>query len=124
MSEIQPVLAVAAHHVVDFDRLTAGFDDPTAHHHSGRGRLLPGDLERLSGIAVEAVGIDRRNVAREAFGDLLALALAQTGPRGPDREPRHRGDVEAAANDRVELREAPALAKYPAVLHRAEQRVV
>jgi hypothetical protein len=42
----------------------------------------------LPGIAVEAIGIDRRDVAPKAFGDLLVLAFAETGLRGPDREPR------------------------------------
>src|SRR6202040_406179 len=76
----QPVAAVAAHHVVDLDRLPIGFDDLAAHHHPGWRGLLASHLEPLAVIAVEAVGINRRDVASEALGDLLALRLAKTGP--------------------------------------------
>ena len=50
---------------------------------------------------------------------MLALRLAQTGPGRADR-----GDVEAATNNPLQLRETSALTQCPAVLHRAEQRVV
>jgi hypothetical protein len=55
---------------------------------------------------------------------LLALRLRQTGPGRADRQPRHRSDVEAAANDWFQLRETTALTQYSAVFHRAEQRVI
>src|SRR5262249_11504100 len=110
--------------VVDLDRLTAGSDDLTAYHDPGWHGLLAHYLQLLAGIAVEAVGIDRRDVASEAFGDLLSLGLVQTGPGGSDQQPRHQADVETAANDRVELREAPALPERAAVFHRIEQYVV
>src|SRR5439155_23127108 len=51
----QPALAAAAHHVVDFDRLAVGFDDPAAHPDPGRGGFFAGHLQLLSAIAVEAV---------------------------------------------------------------------
>src|SRR5207249_5149655 len=114
----------AAHHVIDPDRLTVGFDDPAAHHDSGWSGLFAGHLQLLSVIAVEAIGIDRRDVSPKALAYLLALRLGQTGPGRADRQPRHRGDVEAAANDRCQLRETAALPQRPAVLHRVEQRVV
>src|SRR5882672_4425257 len=120
----QPALTVAAHHVVDLDRLAIGFDDLAAHHDARGIRLFARDLQFLSGIAVEAVGVDRRDVAPEALHHLLALRLGQRGPGRTDRQPRHRGDVKGPANDRLQLRKAPALPERPAVLHRAEECVV
>ena len=121
---IDSAIAVAAHHVVDLDWLTARFNDLALHHDPGRGGLLAGHLEPLSVIAIEAVGIDCRDVASEAFAYLLALRLAQTGPGRANRKPHHRANVEGAANDRRQSREAPALAQTPAILHRVEQSVV
>src|SRR5207244_2497179 len=57
-------------------------------------------------------------------GYLLALCLRKGGPGRADRKSRHRSDVETAANNRLKLRETAALAQCPAILHRAEQRVV
>ncbi len=71
-----PGAAVAAHNVVDLDRLPIGFDDLAAHHHPGWRGLLTSYLQPLSVIAVEAVGINRRDVASEALGNLLARRLA------------------------------------------------
>src|SRR5712671_5092474 len=63
----QPVVAAEAHHVVDLDRLTIGFDDLALHDDAGGSRLLTGHLQLLAAIAVEAVGIDRRHIASEAL---------------------------------------------------------
>ena len=49
----QPGVAIAAHHVIDVDRLSVGFDDLAAHHDARRRGLLTGHLELLSRIAVE-----------------------------------------------------------------------
>src|SRR5438270_4533188 len=106
----QPTVAVAAHHVVDLDRLAIGLDDLALDHGSARIGLFAGDLQFLSGIAVETVGVDRRDVAAEALGELLALRLAQASPvRWADRQAGHRRDVEGPADYRLELREPPAL---------------
>src|ERR1700730_10169757 len=51
----QPALTVAAHHVVDLDRLTVGINDPAAHHDPGPSGLFAGHFELLPRIAVEAV---------------------------------------------------------------------
>jgi len=109
---------------IDLDRLAIGFDDLAAHHDAGRIGLFTGHLQLLSSVDVETVGVNRRDVTPETLRHLLALRLAQRSPGRADRQPRHRGDVEAAANDRLQLREAPALAERPAILHRAEQRIV
>jgi len=42
----------------------------------------------------------------------------------PRRQPGHRRSVECPANDRLQLRKTPALPERPAILHRAEQRIV
>src|SRR6516165_7451773 len=94
------------------------------YHHPGWVGLLPGCLGLLSGIAVKTIGVDCRDVTADALGHLLALRLAQTGPCRADRQPRHRSDVKAASNDRIELGEPAPLPKRPAVLHRVEQSVV
>src|SRR5262249_18669855 len=120
----QPAVTRSAHCVVDLDRLSIGFDDPAAHHNPGLSRLLAGHFQLLSGITVEAVSINRRDVPSVALGHLLALSVTQTGPRPAEPQPRHLGDVKTAANDRVEFGEAPALAEGPAVLHRIEQSIV
>src|SRR5262249_61726348 len=73
---------------------------------------------------VKPVSVYRQNVTSIASGHWLALPLRQTGPGRADRQPRHRSHVEAAANDWFQLRETTALAQYPGVFHRAEQRVV
>src|SRR6202011_4920552 len=112
----QPVAAVAAHHVVDLDRPPIGFDDLAAHHHPGWRGLLTSYLQPLSVIAVEAIGINRRDVASEALDNLLAPLLAETGPGRGDCQPCHGGNVKPAADARRQLREAPALAQCPAVL--------
>src|SRR5205807_6889328 len=105
----QPAVAVAVHHVVDLDRLAIGLDDLAPDHDAGRVGLFAGDLQFLPGIAVETVGIDRRDVAAEALGELLALRLTQASPvRWADRQAGHRRDVEGPADDRLDLREAPA----------------
>jgi len=70
------------------------------------------------------IRVDRRDIAREALRHLLPLRLGQGGPGRADRQPRHRGNIEGLANDRLQLRKTPALPEDPAVLHRAEQRVV
>src|SRR6266481_2984864 len=57
----RPVVTAVAHHVVDLDRLTIGFDDLALHNDAGGSRLLTGYLQLLAAIAVEAVGIDRRH---------------------------------------------------------------
>src|SRR5215469_14325442 len=120
----QPAVAVAPHHVVDLDRLAIGFDYPALHHDAGWRWLLTCHLQRLPGVAVKAVSVDRRDATPIALGHLLTLPLGQTGPRGADRQPGHRSDVEAAANDWFQLREATALAQYPSVFHCGEQRVI
>ena len=53
----QPAVAVAPHHVVDFDRLTVGFDDLALHHDAGWRRLLASHFQLLSVIAVKAVSV-------------------------------------------------------------------
>ncbi len=63
----QPTLAVAPHHVIDFDWLAVGFDDLALRHDARWCGLLASHLELLAGIAVEAVGINRRDVAPEGF---------------------------------------------------------
>src|SRR5207237_10366387 len=120
----QPAVAVAVHHVVDLDRLAIGLDDLAPDHGAGRVGLFAGDLQFLPGIAVETVGIDRRDVPPEAVGELLAPGIAQTGPGRADRQAGHRRDVEGSADDRLELGEPAALPERAAVLHRAEQRLV
>src|SRR5262245_11313699 len=54
----QPIVAAAAHHVVDLDRLAIGLDDLALDYDARGRRLLAGDLQLLSVIAVKAVGID------------------------------------------------------------------
>src|ERR1700730_8050338 len=95
----QPAIAVAAHHVVDLDRLAIRFDDLAAHHDTGPIELLASYLQLLSGIAVKAVGVDRRDVTPEALRHLLPLGLGQSGPGRADRQPGHRRNVESPAND-------------------------
>jgi hypothetical protein len=46
------------------------------------------------------------------------------GPGRADRQSRHRGNVEAAANNLLELGETAALAQCLATPHCAEQRVI
>src|SRR6516162_8604986 len=120
----QPGIAVLAHQIVDLYRLAIRFDDLAVDHGAGSSGLLVGDLQLLSGIAVETVGIDRRDVAPKSVDDLLPLTLAHLGPRGSNRKSRHRRDVEGSANDRLQLHKAPAFSESAAVLHRAEQGVV
>src|SRR5262249_45925140 len=91
---------------------------------AGWRRPLASHLELLSGIAIKAVGVYRRDVTSIALGHPLTLRLGQACPGGTDRQPRHRSDVEAAANDRLQLRETTAMTQYPAVFHRTEQRVI
>src|SRR6516165_3418056 len=93
------------------------------YHHPGWVGLLPGYLELLSGIAVKTIGVDCRDVTADALDHLLALCLAQTGPCGAHRQPRHRSAVKAASNDRIELGEPAALPERPAELHRVAQGV-
>ena len=81
----QPIVAVAAHHIVDFDQLTVGLDDLAAHHDAGRRGVLACHLQLLSGVAVKAIGVDRRDIAPEALRHLLPLGLGQRGPRRADR---------------------------------------
>src|SRR5271165_4491555 len=104
----QPAVAIAAHHVVDLDRLAVAFDDLAAYYDSGWRGLLTSHLQLQSVVGVEAVRIDRRDVAFEALGDLMPLGLGQTGPGRTDRQPRHPGSVEAPANDRLQLGETTA----------------
>ena len=78
----------------------------------------------LSGAAVKAVGVDRRDISPEALRHLLPLRIGQSGPRRADREPGHRWDIEGPENDRLKLCKTPALPECAAVLHRAEQRIV
>jgi len=52
------------------------------------------------------------------------LGLGQSIPRRADRQSGHRANVEGPANDRLQLRKTPALPERPAILHRAEQRIV
>src|SRR5262249_52794033 len=120
----QPAVTGTAHCVVDLDGLSIGFNDPAAHHDPRRCRLFAGHLQLLSGITVKAVSINRRDVPSVALGHLLALSVTQTGPSPAEGEPRHLGNVKAAANNRVESGEAPALTEGPAVFHRAEQSIV
>jgi hypothetical protein len=120
----QPALAVAPHHVVDLDRVAIGLHDLAGHKDPNAIRLFAGDLQFLSGIAVEAVGIDRRDVARKALADLLALRLAEIGPVRADRQTGHRRNIEGPADDRFELHKAPALPEGAAVFHDTEQRVI
>src|SRR5262249_43425617 len=105
----QPAFAIEAHHVVDPDRLSVGFDDPALHHDTGWGGRFTGTLQFLPGIAVEPIGIDRRHVTADALAHLSTLRLAQTGPGRADRQSGHQGDVKAAADDWRQLRETPAL---------------
>jgi hypothetical protein len=85
MSEISQGITVLAHQIVDLDRLAVGFDDLAVYDDAGGRRLLFGNLQLLAGIAVETVGIDRRDIAPEAVGDVLPLSLAHRGPGRPDR---------------------------------------
>ena len=72
----EPALAILAHYIVDLDRLTVALDDAALHHEPERSRLLAGHLKLLSAIAVETVGIDRRDVTAIALGHFLAPRLA------------------------------------------------
>jgi transposase len=53
----EPAVGVAAHYVVDVDRVTIGLNDLAAHDDPGAVRLLAGDLQLLSGVAVKAIRI-------------------------------------------------------------------
>src|SRR5207302_7541006 len=55
---------------------------------------------------------------------LLPLGLGQGGPRRAYRQASHGRDIKGLADDRRQLREPSALPERPAVLHRAEQRVI
>src|SRR5260370_406082 len=120
----QPTVTVAVHHIVDGDQIAVGLDDLAAHHNAGRRELLAGHLQLLSGVAVKAVGVDRRDIATEALRHLLPLGFAQSGPGRADRQAGHRRNVESPANDRLQLLETPALPECAAVLHRAEEGIV
>src|SRR5215469_7928896 len=85
----QPALATLAHYIIDLDRLTVALDDAALHQEPERSGLLADHLELLSVIAVETVGIDRRDVTPVALGHLLPLRFAQAVPRGTDRQTSH-----------------------------------
>src|SRR6185437_17015111 len=75
-----PAVAAAAHHVIDRDRLAVGLDDLALDPDTPGVGLLAGHFQLLPGIAVEAVGVDRRDVAAKALGHLLTLRLGQIRP--------------------------------------------
>src|SRR6202023_356159 len=66
-------------------------------------------LQLLSGVAVKAVGVGRRDITPEALRHLLPLGLGQSSPGRADRQAGHRRNVESPANDRLQLLETPAL---------------
>src|SRR5712671_5321036 len=86
--------------------------------------LFARHLEFLSGIAIEAVGINCRNVAAEAFGRPLALRFSQTGPGRANCQSDHRNDIKAAVNDWRQLHKPAALAQCMPALHCVEQYVI
>src|SRR5580692_6979101 len=48
----QPAVTIAAHHVVDLERLTVAFDNPAAHYDPEWAGLLASHLQLLSIVAV------------------------------------------------------------------------
>ena len=68
------------HPVIEARRIPFRFDDPGLHDDFRAVGLLAGDLQLLARIAVEPVGISRRNVVSESLRHPLLLGWRQACP--------------------------------------------
>src|SRR6202035_4919009 len=95
-----PGAAILSHQIIETDGLAVRFDDLRDDEGPAGRWLLARHLKPLSGIAVEPLGINRRDIAYERLRDLLALRIVQSFPLRADGEACHEWHVECAANHR------------------------
>src|SRR5207247_8207371 len=82
------------------------------------------DLEALSRVAIEAIGVRGDRPARETI-EQRGLLFGRNGvPVWSDRETHHRGQIVGRTNDRRELVVAAANAQLVGLLHRFQEHIV
>jgi hypothetical protein len=119
-----PGALILAHQVVEFRCLAVGFDDLRLRHDVCAIGPLASDLQLLTRIGVELVGVSRGNIVRKGRCQLLLLSRVKGRPGRANSDPGHGWDGEGSVDRRRQPRIPPGLPEHSAILHIAEQDTV